>query len=593
MIVPQGMDVNSISLLKAQQADFLERIKKTKTYEITLLESNVKGSHREYMAFWGEPLAMLLENARLQAEIVARNPPPIPPEYPEDSEWAIPFVTYFQNQAEDYFLREFITQEVMKACFGRLVKKIPQDAIDGMELDDEGNLRGETRFSFLISNNSDIKIRVCVSDSESFNSIKKDKARWTIHKEDLDNYQIIFFLCMFFPGSGQRGYEKEALIAGFLPTNQIQFNGSQTYVKPSKLLYSGGLSWYLNLLKNKQALPTKVDDIKEQSIISTLSPNHPLESLIGKWQCSHTLLGHIKGINCIALKSKSKSDLQSLIASGSRGEIKLWDLKNGDLIATLSEYPWLRNGFVDEVNYLAFSPDGTTLVSGGADSTIKMWHLGAKDLIDIMHKHNGMVRCLAFIPDGRILLTGGDDRKIQFWDMTERQVIMTLSLDDTAAHSLIYSQDVKTLVTGSYRKIKVWSISTDEQMSCINVELRHCLNSHSHIVSSLALSENGTILVSGSKDKTIKIWHLKRGELLRTLKGHKDGVHTVAISQDEQIIASGSADKTIKLWHLETGELLSTFSGHSDTVTGLAFANRGNTLVSGSLDKTIKIWRRI
>ncbi len=221
-----------------------------------------------------------------------------------------------------------------------------------------------------------------------------------------------------------------------------------------------------------------------------------------------------------------------------------------------------------------------------------MWHLGAKDLIDIMHKHNGMVRCIGFTPDGRMLATGGDDRKIQFWDMTERQVIMTLSLEDTAAHSLIFSQDAKTLVTGSYRKIKVWNISTKEELSCVDVELQHSLIGHSHIVSSLALSKDRKIIVSGSKDKTIKIWHLKTGELIRTLKGHKDGVCAVALSKDEQIIASGSADKTIKLWHLETGELLSTFTGHSDTVTALTFTEKGNILVSGSLDKTVKIWRK-
>ena len=585
------MDVNSINLLKAQQADFLERIKKTKTYEITLLESNVKGCHREYIPFWGEPLEVIFDNARLQAEIIARNPPPIPSEYPEDSEWAIPFVTYFQNQAEDYFLREFIVNELMKGCFGKLVKKISQDAVDCMELDDEGNLRGESKFSFSLANNPEVKIRVCVSDSESFNSIKKDKVRWSVTQEDLNNYQILFFICLFFPSSTQRGYQKESLICGFLPTNQLEFNGSLTHVKPSQLLYSGGLSWYLKLLKNKQNLPTEVDNIKQAKIIS-IPPNHPLENIIGEWQCSHTLAAHIKGINCIALKPQNKYSSQSLIASGSRGEIKLWDLKTGDLIATLSEYPWLRTVIVDEVNYLAFSPDGQTLASGGADSTIKMWHLGAKDLIDIMHKHNGMVRCIAFTPDGRILATGGDDRKIQFWDMTERQVTMTLPLDDTAAHSLIFSQDAKTLVTGSYRKIKVWNIPVKQEISCLNVELKHSLIGHSHIVSSLALSEDGKILVSASKDKTIKIWHLKTGELIRTFKGHKDGVCAVALSKDEQIIASGSADKTIKLWHLETGELLSTFTGHNDAVTALAFTDKGNILVSGSLDKTVKIWQR-
>jgi WD40 repeat protein len=586
------MDVNSINLLKAQQCDFLERIKKPKTYDITLLENLVKGCHKEYIAFWGETLTPLLENARLQAEIIARNPPPIPSEYPENPEWAIPFVTYFQHQAEDYLLRELIAEEVMKSCLGRLVKKIPQDALENIILDDEGNLRGESKFSFLLANNPEVKIRVCIADAESFNGIKKDRVRWTITQEDINNYQVLFFLCLFFPGSGQRGYEKDAVITGFLPTNQIEFNGLQTYLKPSKLLYAGGFSWYLTLLKNQQNLLGEVDNIQSAKAIPTLSPNHSLQRIIGEWECSQTLQGHIKGINCIALKPKNRSDLQSLIASGSRGEIKLWDLNKGELIATLSEYPWVRTGVVDEVNYLAFSPDRQTLASGGADSTIKMWHLGAKDLIDIMHKHNGMVRCVAFTPDGRMLATGGDDRKIQFWDMTERQVSMTLSLDDTAAHSLIFSQDGKTLVTGSYRKIKVWCISTKNKISCIDVKLQHSLTGHSHIVSSLALSKDGKILVSASKDKTIKIWHLKTGQLLRTIEGHKNGIYAVALSDDGQIIASGSADNTIKLWHLETGELLSTFTGHNNTVTALVFADKGNTLVSGSLDKTIKIWQR-
>ncbi len=587
------MDVNSISLLKAQQADFLERIKKPKTYEITLLENNIKGCHREFMPFCGETLIPLLEDARLQAEILARNPPPTPSEYPENPEWAIPFVTYFQHQAEDYLLRELMVEEIIKGCLGKLVKKIPQDALENMVLDDEGNLRGESKFPFLVAKNPEIKIQVCVADSESFNSLKKDKTRWTITQEDFNKYQIFLFVCLFIPGSGERGYEKNAVITGFLPKNQIEFNGSQTSVKPSKLLYAGGLAWYLNVLKNSGNKKTEVNDIQTGKITPSLSPNNFIQKIIGEWQCSQTLKGHIKGINCIALQPQNKYDSQSLIASGSRGEIKIWDLNKGDLIATLSEYPWVRTAVVDEVNYLAFSPDGQTLVSGGADSTIKMWHLGAKDLIDIMHKHNGMVRCVAFTPDGRILATGGDDRTIVFWDMTKRQVGMTFSLDDTAAHSLIISKDAKTLITGSYRKIKVSRIDLNEEVSCIDVQLEYSLTGHSHIVSSLALSKDGKILVSGSRDKTIKIWHLERDELLHTLKGHNDGVYSLALSEDEQIIASGSADKTIKLWHLETGELLNTFTGHTNTVTGLAFGDRGDTLVSGSLDKTIKIWHKI
>ena len=581
-----------ISLLKAQQADFLQRVKKPKTYDLSLLESQVKGCHGEIMAFWGETLTKLLEIARQQAEIIAKNPPPTPPEYPEPPDWAIPFPKYFQQQAENYILREKIVERVMVERWGKQVKKVSQDTLKNMVLDDEGNLRGESKFSYLLTDNPKISIQVYAADGESFNGIKKDKIRWSVTQEDLKNHQVLIFLCLFYPFSGKRGYEKQAVITGFLPTNQIELSEPKLYMTPSNLLYAGGLSWYLKSLTAKKDTSLVFDEILITETIQ-MSPDHLLKSIVGDWECWQTLHGHTRGINCLAFSPRVKNGITSpLVASGSRGETKLWDLTKGELIGTLSEYPWSLSGLVDEVNSLAFSPDGQTLVSGGADSTIKIWHVGALDLIDILHKHNGMVRCVAFTPDGQMLATGGDDRKILFWDLMQRQVAIALSLDDTAAHALAFSPDGQTLVTGSYRKIKVWRISRQEWLTTFEPQLLHSFTGHSHIVRSLAVSADGKILVSGSRDKTIKIWHLETGELMHTLKGHRDGVYAIALSPDGQILASGSVDKTIKLWHLETGELLGTFIGHTNTVTALAFTASGEILVSGSLDKTIKIWQK-
>ncbi|MBD0304572.1 MAG: WD40 repeat domain-containing protein, partial [Tolypothrix sp. T3-bin4] len=158
-----------ISLLKAQQADFLQRVKKPKTYDLSLLESQVKGCHSEIMAFWGESLAKLLSFARYQAEILAKNPPPTPPEYPEPPDWVIPFPKYFQQQAEDYLLREQIVQRVITERLGKLVKKVPQDSLKNMALDDEGNLRGESKFAYFLVDNPKVSIQVYAADGESFN----------------------------------------------------------------------------------------------------------------------------------------------------------------------------------------------------------------------------------------------------------------------------------------------------------------------------------------------------------------------------------------------------------------------------------------
>ncbi|NEO10483.1 MAG: protein kinase, partial [Moorea sp. SIO3I8] len=68
---------------------------------------------------------------------------------------------------------------------------------------------------------------------------------------------------------------------------------------------------------------------------------------------------------------------------------------------------------------------------------------------------------------------------------------------------------------------------------------------------SIAISPQGNTLISGSADKTVKIWHPGSGELLYTLTDHLSAVTTVAISHDGATIASSSQDNTIKIWQFE------------------------------------------
>ena len=79
--------------------------------------------------------------------------------------------------------------------------------------------------------------------------------------------------------------------------------------------------------------------------------------------------------------------------------------------------------------------------------------------------------------------------------------------------------------------------------------------------------------------------------LNKTLNGHSGNVRSVAFSPDGTRVVSGSADKTIKIWSATTGEVVQTLDGHSDTVKSVAFSPDGTRVVSGSYDKTVKIWQ--
>jgi len=138
-------------------------------------------------------------------------------------------------------------------------------------------------------------------------------------------------------------------------------------------------------------------------------------------------------------------------------------------------------------------------------------------------------------------------------------------------------------VSGSRDKtVRVWDLEAGTPLAT--------LEGHTDFVYGVAVTADGRRAVSGSYDKTVRVWDLEAGRCLATLEGHTASVHGVAVTADGRRAVSGSYDKTVRVWDLEAGTSLATLEGHTGAVSGVAVTADGRRAVSGSLDNTVRVW---
>ena len=271
----------------------------------------------------------------------------------------------------------------------------------------------------------------------------------------------------------------------------------------------------------------------------------------------------------------------TLLAVATSIGVWLYDASTDTELNLLSEEP-------DYVQAIAFSPDSSTLASGGysPNHAIRLWDTDTGKLLDTLEGGEEIL-ALTFSPDGTMLASSGGwpDYPIQLWSLTHRQLQDTLFEHTRWTFALTFSADGKTLISGSEdHTVRLWDVHTGE-VKCL-------LEEHRDDVNSVVLSPDGKTLASGSDDGTIQFWDMYTGELLAILEEDAkfpEGFSVIAFSPDGKTLASATA-KQIQLWDTHTKQLSGVLEGHTLDVTDIVFSPDRKTIASASWDCTLRLW---
>lgn len=293
------------------------------------------------------------------------------------------------------------------------------------------------------------------------------------------------------------------------------------------------------------------------------------------------LVGHSEQVNAVAYSP----DGQLLASVSDDGTLKIWRA-DGTLIKSVVVSQSSDPNLNSRLLAVAFSPNSQQIAVAQSNGEVTIWSQPADALQRKIAAHSDWVTALAFSPNGKTLATASRDGQVKLWQAANGKLRSTLSLHSGWVNAISWSPDSQQLASGGEdQQIGLWDVESGQ--------LIWTVVGHSERVTSLDVSPDGDWLLSGGGDRTIKRWPLPASTQSpepQILGEHDDQITAVAFSPTGESVISTGADRQVRLWQGEGNAPIASWKGHGGSVLSATWSPDGRSVASASTDKTIRLW---
>jgi WD40 repeat protein len=291
------------------------------------------------------------------------------------------------------------------------------------------------------------------------------------------------------------------------------------------------------------------------------------------------LVGHQYSAECVAYSPDG-----TRIVSGSKDcTLRVWSANTGEELGKIQ-------GHTDWVTSTVFTPDGACIISGSLDCTVRVWSTGELQPLAIMQGHQQRVSSVAVSPDGTRIISGSWDATVRVWCSSSFLELERLEVDGSGVFSVAFSPKGDRIVSASSGTVHVFHAVTLECLTELDAVISTVPTAPNYF-SCVTFSNTGTHIFAGTRSGKVRAWVVATYRELAVLEQKTGSVDCVSVSPDGTLVLSGDAEMGfISVWNAKSRREITKFHAHEKGILCIAFSPDGTCFVTGGKDKTLRIW---